>query len=114
MLENNLTQEMVEIPHEYLIEGVRKAVDDVASGLAKARKKYGPRYNEKNDYEVFDRRFGYGDAEKIWKEYQLVFNKRSNQPAAIRHVIGMLGNTARQYAIQRMQQEYREKEQEKS
>ena len=63
--QDNQTQEMVEIPHDYLIEGVRKAVDDVDAFLAKARKQHGENYNWKNHYETFGRRFGYTDAEKM-------------------------------------------------
>lgn len=104
MLDNNQTQEMVEIPHEYLIEGVKQAVEDVKVMLARARAKHGDRYNERNDYETFGRRFGYNDPEKIWAEFMLVFNKQSREPAAVRHVIKDLGSRARYYAIRRMQQ----------
>ena len=106
MLDNNQkTEEMVEIPHEYLVEGVRKAANDVDIFLAKARSKHGDRYNWKNDYETFAKRFGYEDAEKIWQEFTLVANKQSRQPAAIRHVIGQLGSRGRAYAILRMRQD---------
>jgi hypothetical protein len=110
MLEKNQTQEMVEIPHEYLIEGVRKAGNDVKSYMERSRAKYGNRYNEKNDYEVFGRRFGYQRHEDIWKEFLLVANKQSKEPAVIRNVITVLGNTARNHAILRMRQEYQEQE----
>ena len=112
--QDNQTQEMVEIPHDYLIEGVRKAVDDVDAFLAKARKQHGENYNWKNHYETFGRRFGYTDAEKIWQEFTLVVNKRSSQPAAVRHVIEVIGSRARSYAILRMRQDYKEQEQKKN
>lgn len=97
--------EMVEIPHEYLIDGVNKAVQEIRMKMNAARGKYGNRYNEKNDYEEFGRRFGYSDPEKIWKEYDLVFSKTSNQPAVIRNVLRLLGDMARYYAISRMREE---------
>jgi hypothetical protein len=73
--------------------------------MSAARVKYGNRYNEKNDYEEFGRRFGYNEPETIWKEYNLVFNKTSNQPAVIRNVLRLLGDMARYYAISRMREE---------
>lgn len=97
--------EMVEIPHEYLIDGVKKAVQEIKMKMSAARVKYGSRYNEKNDYEEFGRRFGYNEPETIWKEYDLVFNKTSNQPAVIRNVLRLLGDMARYYAISRMREE---------
>ena len=111
MEKSKQTEEMVEIPHDYLIEGVKKAVDDVFEYMKDARRKYGSSYNEKNDYEMFSRRFGYEDAERIWKEFTLVANKRSNRPASVRGVITVLGNKARYYAIERMRKEYQEKKQ---
>ena len=90
---------MVEIPHEYLIEGVKKAVKDVLKMMNDARLKYGNRYNKKNDYEVFDRRFGYNDPEKLWAEFELIWQKKSNQPAALRKVITAIGLSARDYAL---------------
>lgn len=108
------TEEMVEIPHEYLIDGVRKAVDDVDAFLAEARKQHGKNYNWRNDYETFDRRFGYNDLEKIWQEYKLVADKRSSQPAAVRHVIEKIGSRGRAYAILRMRQDYQEQQQKKN
>jgi hypothetical protein len=97
--ENKEQNGMVEIPHEYLIEGVKKAVKDVLKMMNDARLKYGNRYNKKNDYEVFDRRFGYNDPEKLWAEFELIWQKKSNQPAALRKVITAIGLSARDYAL---------------
>lgn len=97
--ENKEQNGMIEIPHEYLIEGVKKAVSDVLKMMNDARKKYGNRYNKKNDYEVFDRRFGYNDPEKLWAEFELIWQKKSNQPAALRKVITAIGLSARDYAL---------------
>lgn len=97
--ENKEQNGMVEIPHEYLIEGVKKAVKDVLKMMNDARLKYGNRYNKKNDYEMFDRRFGYNDPEKLWAEFELIWQKKSNQPAALRKVITAIGLSARDYAL---------------
>ena len=97
--ENKEQNGMVEIPHEYLIEGVKKAVRDVRKMMNDARLKYGNRYNKKNDYEMFDRRFGYNDPEKLWAEFELIWQKKSNQPAALRKVITAIGLSARDYAL---------------
>ena len=97
--------EMVKIPHEYLIEGVRKAVDEAKAKMAEARAKYGSSYNKKNDYEEFGRRFGWNDPEAIWQEFDRVWNRQSKEPAVIRNVIKVLGNQARYYAIARLREE---------
>ena len=97
--ENKEQNGMVEIPHEYLIEGVKKAVRDVHKMMNDARLKYGNRYNKKNDYEMFDRRFGYNDPEKLWAEFELIWQEKSNQPAALRKVITAIGLSARDYAL---------------
>lgn len=91
----------IRLPKEYLIEGVVRSIKDVKKMLSDARSKYGNRYNEKNDYEEFRRRFGYEDTEKIWTEFELVWVKQSKQPASIRKVISAIGNAARNYALQR-------------
>lgn len=102
--------EMVEIPHEYLIEGVKKAVQEIKTKMSAARAKYGSRYNEKNDYEEFGRRFGYKDPEKIWAEFELVWVKQSKQPASVRKVISAIGNAARNYALQRYVSEHQQEQ----
>lgn len=99
-----------EIPHDYLIEGVRDAVSGVRKMMGDARLKYGNRYNEKNSYEVFDRRFGYNDAEKLWAEFELIWQKKSNLPAALRMVIQDIGQHARNYALRKYAKEHGETE----
>jgi isoleucyl-tRNA synthetase len=101
------SEDMVEIPHEYLIEGVKKAVEDVLQKMKDDRRKYGSAYNWNNIYETFGRRFGYHDAEKIWAEFSLVWDKKSTQPSNVRSIIKLLGDKARLYAISRMQEEAR-------
>ena len=98
---------MFEIPHDYLIEGVKVAVGDVHKMLNNARKKYGNHYNEKNDWEVFSRRFGYSDHEKLWAEFELIWQKKSNQPAAIHKVIQAIGLEARSYALRKYAMEHK-------
>jgi hypothetical protein len=100
--------EMVKIPHEYLIEGVKQAVQEIEQKMAAARLKYLNRYNEKNDNEEFGRRFGYSDHEKIWTEFDRVWNRQSTQPAVIRKVLRVIGDSARYYAIARLRQEMKQ------
>ena len=100
--------EMVKIPHEYLIEGVRKAVDETMTKMAEARAKYGSSYNKKNDYEEFGRRFGWDDPEAIWAEFDRVWNRQSTQPAVIRKVLRVIGDSARYYAIARLREEMKQ------
>lgn len=101
--------ELVQIPHEYLIEGVKQAVQEIKQKMAAARAKYGNQYNQKNDYEEFGRRFGYNDPEAIWTEFDRVWNKQSNQPAVIRKVLRVIGDSARYYAIARLREDMKEK-----
>ena len=105
----NQEGEMVQIPHEYLIDGIKQAASEIKLKMMNARSKYGNRYNSKNDYEEFGRRFGYDDPEKIWTEYDRVWNKQSNEPAVIRKVLKLLGDMARYYAVSRMNKEAKQK-----
>ena len=105
--------ELVQIPHEYLIEGVKKAVDETKAKMAEARAKYGSSYNKKNDYEEFGRRFGWNDPEVIWTEFDRVWNKQSNQPAVIRKVLRVIGDSARYHAIARLREDMKKEAKEK-
>ena len=100
-LDEQQAEAAVVLPQEYLIEGVKQSVEQIRMEMAAARKKYGDRYNTKNIYEEFGRRFGFNDPEKIWKEFELVFEKRSNQPSQIRKVIERIGDQARFIASHR-------------
>ena len=100
--------EMVKIPHEYLIDGVKQAVDEAKAKMAEARAKYGSSYNKKNDYEEFGRRFGWNDPEAIWQEFDRVWNRQSTQPAVIRKVLRVIGDSARYYAVARLREEMKQ------
>ena len=100
----------IQLPKEYLIEGVKQSIKDVHKMMSDARSKYGNRYNEKNDYEEFGRRFGYKDPEEIWAEFELVWVKQSKQPASVRKVINAIGNAARNYALQRYISEHQQEQ----
>lgn len=103
-------QQPIQLPKEYLIEGVKQSVKDVQKMMSDARSKYGNRYNEKNDYEEFGRRFGYYNPEEIWAEFELVWVKQSKQPASVRKVISAIGNAARNYALQRYVSEHQQEQ----
>lgn len=49
--------------------------------IPKTRNKYGAQYNHKNNYEQLNRRFG-EDPRKLIDEYNLILDKKSNQPVA--------------------------------
>lgn len=108
--EQKQTDGTITLPREYFIEGVQKAACEVKKKLHDARKKFGAAYNSKNEFDVFDRRFGYDDAEKILREYELVWVKRSRQPAIIRKVIKAIGDSARRHAIRRYVSERHEQD----
>ena len=90
-------KQMVEIPRERVLEGVKEAVKEMLKMMREAKAKYGIHYNTKNEYEVFCRRFDTNDAEKILQEFDLIRAKQSNQPAVIRGVIKQLGENAFRY-----------------
>lgn len=87
------------IPREYLLKGIAEAVKEKQKMLERAREKYKERYNWKNDFEECIRRFGFKDHEKLLKEYELIWQKMSNQPSIIRSVIRQIGDRARELAI---------------
>lgn len=108
--EKKIPEGMMEIPHDYLIEGIKNVVANIKKLMDDKRREYGRGYNRKNDYEEFGRRFGYNDPERIWREYDLIWNKQSTQPAIIRGVIRIIGDNARHQAIARLRQETKEAE----
>ena len=55
--------------------------------------KYGAEYNFKNNYEQLNRRFG-EDPRKLIDEYNLILDKKSNQPVAVREPIKAIVATA--------------------
>jgi hypothetical protein len=92
--------------------------------IAKAKNKYGPRYNEKNKFEEMFRRFGdpstpWG-AEQFAKEYMLILQKKSDLPASVRYPVRDICEAAmnecyydKMVALAKAQKEAKEKEDEK-
>lgn len=101
-------QQMVDVPRERVLEGIKEAVKQMLKMMRDAKAKHGIHYNTKNDYEVFCRRFGTNDAEKILKEFDLIRAKQSNQPAVIRNVIKQLGENAFRYCYMMWAKEQQE------
>ena len=95
LLQHGMQQ--VDVSRERVLEGIKEAVKQMLKMMRDARAKHGIHYNTKNDYEVFCRRFGTNDAEKILQEFDLIRAKQSNQPAVIRGVIKQLGENAFRY-----------------
>lgn len=85
---------VVMIPREYVLKGVKDAVDAMYKMMREARVKYGNNYNWKNDYEQCDRRFKLSDHEAVLNEYDLIRAKQSKQPSVIRGVIRQIGDNA--------------------
>lgn len=88
------------VKREDMQKYVQKAWQEMQGFLQGQRKKYGKRYNSKNDYEQIDRRFGnaYQDPQKFLDEFMLIQQKRSSQPASVRTVIRHIGARAFQLA----------------
>ena len=76
-----------------LVVEVEKSLEDMHKELRRQRNKYGARYNHKNKYEQLNRRFG-EDPLKLIDEYNLILDKKSNQPAAVREPIEAIVATA--------------------
>ena len=109
--------QMVDVPRERVLEGIKEAVKQMLKMMRDAKAKYGIHYNTKNEYEVFCRRFGTNDAEKILQEFDLIRAKQSNQPAVIRKVIKELGENAFRYCYMmwtKEQQEMKKDQKQKS
>lgn len=102
------------IPREYLLAGIADGVKQVEKMLDQARAKYGKRYNEKNDYEECKRRFGFSSHERLLQEYELIWQKQSKEPSVIRKVIRVIGDHARQFAINKYVAEHSPQTEEES
>lgn len=100
--------QQVDVSRERVLEGIKEAVKQMLKMMRDARAKHGIHYNTKNDYEVFCRRFGTNDAEKILQEFDLIRAKQSNQPAVIRGVIKQLGENAFRYCYMMWRKEQQE------
>lgn len=105
-------KQMVEIPRERVLEGIKEAVKEMLKMMREAKAKYGIHYNTKNEYEVFCRRFDTNDVEKILQEFDLIRAKQSQQPSVIRSVIKQLGENAFRYCYMMWRKEQEEKKQE--
>lgn len=106
------TEGSVSIPREYVLEGVKDVVSSMHKMLDDARRKYGDRYNWKNEYEECLRRFNLDNPEDTLKEYDLIIAKQSKQPSSVRGVIRQIGENAFRYAIKKYLSEQQEKSEE--
>ena len=100
--------QMVDVPRERVLEGIKEAVKQMLKMMRDAKAKYGIHDNTKNDYEVFLRRFGTNDAETILKEFDLIRAKQSQQPSVIRNEIKQLGENAFRYCYMMWAKEQQE------
>ena len=69
------------VTFDELVVEVEKSLKDMHKELRRQRNKYGAQYNFKNSYEQLNRRFG-EDPRKLIDEYNLILDKKSNQPVA--------------------------------
>ena len=76
-----------------LVVEVKNSLEDMHNELCRQRNKYGARYNHKNKYEQLNRRFG-EEPLKLIDEYNLILDKKSKQPAAVREPIEAIVATA--------------------
>ena len=81
------------VTFDELVVEVEKSLKDMHKELRRQRNKYGAQYNYKNNYEQLNRRFGEGPR-KLIDEYNLILDKKSNQPVAVREPIKAIVATA--------------------
>lgn len=81
------------VTFDELVVEVEKSLKDMHKELRRQRNKYGAEYNYKNNYEQLNRRFG-EDPRKLIDEYNLILDKKSNQPVAVREPIKAIVATA--------------------
>lgn len=81
------------VTFDELVVEVEKSLKDMHKELRRQRNKYGAQYNYKNNYEQLNRRFG-EDPRKLIDEYNLILDKKSNQPVAVREPIKAIVATA--------------------
>lgn len=94
-------QDVVMVPTEYMIDGIKGAVKAMHQMLRKAEKEYGMAYNRRNDYVITKDRVKLDDSEAVLREYDLIRAKKSNQPASVRRVIVQIGDNAARHAYAR-------------
>ena len=81
------------VTFDELVVEVEKSLKDMHKELRRQRNKCGEEYNFKNNYEQLNRRFG-EDPRKLIYEYNLILDKKSNQPVAVREPIKAIVATA--------------------
>lgn len=83
------------VTFDELVVEVEKSLKDMHKELRRQRNKYGAQYNykNKNNYEQLNRRFG-EDPRKLIDEYNLILDKKSKQPVAVREPIKAIVATA--------------------
>ena len=81
------------VTFDELVVEVEKSLKDMHKELRRQRNKCGEKYNFKNNYEQLNRRFG-EDPRKLIDEYNLILDKKSNQPVAVREPIKAIVATA--------------------
>ena len=96
------------VTFDELVVEVEKSLKDMHKELRRQRNKYGAQYNYKNNYEQLNRRFG-EDPRKLIDEYNLILDKKSNQPVAVREPIKVIVQTAINRLIEAKEMEVMEK-----
>lgn len=106
-------QQGVSVTGEDISRFIPDALFELKKVLHEARKKHGPRYNEKNKYEQALRKFDFNDAEKVAHEWVKIREKRSTLSSTMRSVFKEVGDAAMALAIrEKLQAEAKKKQQE--
>ena len=113
MPENQIT-----ITKEEIIPFIIEQGNALADQVKEAKKKYGPRYNHRNNVEMMYDKFGHPErkfeAEKFADEFLLIQQKKSNLPASVRYIVRDICTAAlnRAFAakIQKLQEESKQEQ----
>lgn len=81
------------VTFDELVVEVEQSLKDMHNELRRQRNKYGALYNHRNNYEQLAKRFG-EDPRKLIAEYNLILDKKSNQPVSVREPILNIVQTA--------------------
>ena len=100
----------VKVSTEDLIPYIKMYGADLKKQMAKAKEKYGVRYNEKNKAAELIRRFGDPEQvpEEYAKEYLLILQKKSTLPASVRYCVRDVCAIAMNHYLFDLQQKQKE------
>ena len=111
-----MTENQITITKEEIIPFIIEQGNALADQVKEAKKKYGPRYNHRNNVEMMYDKFGHPETnpQKFADEFLLIQQKKSNLPASVRYIVRDICTAAlnRAFAakIQKLQEESKQEQ----